>query len=252
MLGVGVQHHPKQPAAAPRSSDSAFAAAFTLVELLVVIGIIAVLIAILLPVLAHAQAASRFTKCKSNIRQQLQAHAMYATDWKDHKPPLFRLGSIIPQIDWVSPDTKWNNQPVGQGILAAEKYLTFDVLLCPSEAMNEDVERDRDTWANLPHSGSSYAYFWRHPDDAPPQATRAAYGATYSRDRATRRTAEVMDLNADPGHAYTGEYEGRAWVSHPVVKRVNVGFLDGSVQEYGLAEVKLYFPAGSAEELQWF
>src|SRR4051794_11411600 len=175
MFEPGESHSPQHLRAMPAGRGGAF----TLVELLVVIGIIAVLIAILLPVLAHAQAASRFTKCKSNIRQQLQAHAMYATDWKDHKPPLFLTGGANFYFDWVSPNTKQRSKPVGQGILVSEKYLTFEVLLCPSEAMNEDVERDRNAWDTSPSSGSSYPYFWRHPEDAPTQPAHYADGAKY-------------------------------------------------------------------------
>jgi prepilin-type N-terminal cleavage/methylation domain-containing protein/prepilin-type processing-associated H-X9-DG protein len=227
-------------------------AGFTLVELLVVIGIIAVLIALLLPVMGRARASARFTACKSNLRQQLQAHAIYGQNWRDFKPPLFRRGTASVQLDWVSPDTKWSNKFVGQGLLVGEGYLPFETLLCPSEAMGDDAERDRSAWANLANSGSSYAYFWRHPDEAPADPTKAHVGATYHRQRISPRKAMVMDLNAESGHVYSGEYAGRAWVNHPQVRRFNVGYVDGSVQDFDVNEFRLLFAGGTFEELQWF
>jgi prepilin-type N-terminal cleavage/methylation domain-containing protein/prepilin-type processing-associated H-X9-DG protein len=226
--------------------------AFTLIELLVVIGIIAVLVALLLPVMGRARASARFTACKSNIRQQLQAHALYAQNWHDFKPPLFRRGTASVQVDWVSPDTKWSNKFVGEGLLVSEGYVPFETLLCPSEAMAEDAERDRNAWDNLANSGSSYVYFWRHPDEAPADPTRPYVGATYHRQRVGTRKTIVMDFNAESGHVYSGEYAGRAWVSHPQVHRFNVGYVDGSVRDFDVNEFKLLFGGGTFEELQWF
>jgi prepilin-type N-terminal cleavage/methylation domain-containing protein len=241
-----------RPCHAPAQPPRGHARAFTLVELLVVIGIIAVLVALLLPVMGRARASARFTACKSNIRQQLQAHAIYAQNWHDFKPPLFRRGTASVQLDWVSPDTKWSNKFVGQGLLVSEGYLPFDMLLCPSEAMGDDGERDRNAWDNLPNSGSSYVYFWRHPDEAPTDPTKAHVGATYHRQRVGPRKTVVMDVNAESGHVYTGEYAGRAWVSHPQVRRFNVGYIDGSVQDFDINEFQLLFAGGTFEELQWF
>ena len=225
---------------------------FTLVELLVVIGIIAVLVALLLPAIGRARAHARLTECKSNIRQQLHAHFMYSANWKDFKPPLFRKATVSVQVDWVSPDTKWSNRFVGQGLLVSEKLIPFDVLLCPSEGMYEDTVRDQYAWENLASSGSSYVYFWRHPSEAPADPSRPYVGATYHRQRTSPRKAIIMDVNAETGHSYTGEYAGRQWISHPVVKRFNVGYIDGSVRDFQIDEFKLMYAGGSFEELQWF
>jgi prepilin-type N-terminal cleavage/methylation domain-containing protein len=229
---------------------------FTLVELLVVIAIIALLIGILLPTLRTIRASSKLVACASNLRQQLQAHAIYGNNHRDHKPPLWRrstVGAGTVWSDFVSPNTKVSNSPVGQGILVDQKLLTFDVLLCPSEGMTQDNETDRRAWDVAFHAGSSYVYFWQHSDDvAGRQPVDFPRGATFQRARNQKRTALIMDLNAEQGHQYTGEYANRPWVSHGIRKRQNIAFLDGSVEALPLDQAQLKPPAATFDELAWF
>jgi prepilin-type N-terminal cleavage/methylation domain-containing protein len=232
--------------------------AFTLVELLVVIGIIAILISLLLPALSRVQASGRMVKCKSNLRQVLSGLLVYGQDNRDHKPPLWRRASSgTITSDWLSPDTKWSGTPVGLGILADKKYITFDVLLCPSEAMTQDAERDKQNWSSAFNSGSSYAYFWRPPEEAGTVARDFVLGATFQRDRSAKRFAMVMDINAEPNQTYLGEYSGRPWVSHPRIKRFNVAYLDGSVIDHPITDkdpaksIILKHPGQRPEELAW-
>src|SRR5688500_8405133 len=60
--------------------------AFTLVELLVVIGIIAILISILIPALNRARMSANDVKCKSNMRQLVQAALLFAAEHKGQLP----------------------------------------------------------------------------------------------------------------------------------------------------------------------
>jgi prepilin-type N-terminal cleavage/methylation domain-containing protein/prepilin-type processing-associated H-X9-DG protein len=223
------------------------APAFTLVELLVVLGIIAVLLALLLPVLRKVRGDARLLACKAQIHGVLLAHANYAVANRYVKPPLLLRKAISVRYDWVSPDVRWTGQPVGQGILVAAGYLTLDSLLDPSLEMAEDTERDRAAWSNLLDSGSSYAYFWQRPPAAGP-VENALAAVTYTRAAAGGRQALLMDLNAQAGHQYLGEYQGRQWVAHGVSRRVNVGYVDGSVRDFALDEVVLKFPGAAADE----
>ncbi|MCG9896208.1 MAG: prepilin-type N-terminal cleavage/methylation domain-containing protein [Fimbriimonadaceae bacterium] len=60
--------------------------AFTLIELLVVIAIIAILAAILFPVFAQAKTAAKKTSDLSNLKQNMTAVLIYATDYDDYIP----------------------------------------------------------------------------------------------------------------------------------------------------------------------
>ena len=62
---------------------------FSLVELLVTIGLIAVLIAILLAAVSQIRAASRRTRCLSNLRQLAVANLLYSAEFRGWHAPAY-------------------------------------------------------------------------------------------------------------------------------------------------------------------
>jgi prepilin-type N-terminal cleavage/methylation domain-containing protein len=64
---------------------------FSAIELLVVITIMALLVGLLLPSLQQARETGRQAVCAGNLRQQVQAGALYASDYRDRLPanPIF-------------------------------------------------------------------------------------------------------------------------------------------------------------------
>ena len=60
---------------------------------------------------------------------------MYGNDWRGYKPPLFQRRSRSTKVDWVSPDIKWNGEPVGQGLLVTAPRLMHLLALVGTIAM---------------------------------------------------------------------------------------------------------------------
>ena len=218
--------------------------AFTLIELLVVIAIIALLVSILVPSLRRAVELARLVKCQTNISGQLKAHCLYANEYDDLKPP---IGLGRSTDDGVTPNVKQGFRPSGQGLLVAGNFIDFEQVLCPSGSMKEDNERDRRRWyGNAPYSGSSYVYFYRYERTPPPG------GVTYQYAEESGQFALVIDINCKRGSGYQGaQHADRPWPSHPVVGRVNVGFVGGNGKCFDNGQLVLQKPGGGYELLWW-
>jgi prepilin-type N-terminal cleavage/methylation domain-containing protein len=222
---------------------------FTMPEVLVVIALLAILLSLLIPVIGRVRAQARFAMCKKNLQTLVQAHQLYGSNFNDAKPPLWRFGSMSDYFDCVSPDIKKSNTPVGNGLLVQLKYIPLAVLLDPSEGMAQDVARDEKNWSSAPNSGSSYVYFYTSPP-YPPLKKGESPRAKYT--KGAKPAAMLMDLNTEAQHPYVGEYSGRAWVSHPTVKKMNVAYSDGAVIDFPIEQLQLKSPGGPFEEIQWF
>ncbi len=232
-------------------SESPPQRAFTLIELLVVLAILGLLIALLFPVLGGARSTARLVQCKTNLRSIGQAHAAYANDFDDNKPPLLWWTGFRLDKKWTSTLTKVDDQPFGQGILVAERYVDYELLLCPSAHLQDAHADFIHAWHHFPTGGSAYDYYWRSPFSVP-SIERIGEGATYEAARAAGEHALAMDINAEKGHSYIGPYQGQDWDSHPNQSAVNILYLDGAVAHGDAKEVKLRWPGDSYAKIAWF
>ncbi len=221
---------------------------FSLIELLVVVAIIALLVSILLPSLIKARAIARLVICQTNLGSQIKSHALYGADNDDVKAPLMCKIGTTTYASSAGPTTRWYGNTMGQGLLVIGEYLPFDILLCTSASMVEDSALDRIAWDTSPWAGSSFIYFWQLRTDIDNNLK-----ATYQGDLDAGRAAMIMDFNSQANFSYAGYYAiTQAWVSHPIMGRINVGFLDGSVGNFDNETLIQKEPCGEAERLEWF
>jgi prepilin-type processing-associated H-X9-DG protein len=62
-----------------------------------------------------------------------------------------------------------------------------------------------------------------------------------------------MDVSTEPNQSwFSGEMGGPGWISHARLRRVNVGYVDGSVKDFDAYEVTFKSPTGLKELLNWF
>ncbi len=97
---------------------------FTLIELLVVIAIIAILAAILFPVFARAREKARQSSCLSNVKQGSLGILMYAQDYDERLPSMYR---------YMPPPVGTDNLYWVQDVIAP--YVkNAQVFVCPSKS----------------------------------------------------------------------------------------------------------------------
>ncbi len=81
--------------------------AFTLIELLVVIAILSILMALLLPAIQTAKDKAREGRCKSNMKQIVNAMMLFATEHEEHLPAGGRCDRNF-KWDWT-----WGGNVIG-------------------------------------------------------------------------------------------------------------------------------------------
>jgi len=225
--------------------------AFTLVELLVVIVIISLLLTMVVPTLRQAMAWAQESKCKKNLHDQIQAHALYGSENHFNKPPIVWKFYGTFGYYLVSPNVRIYDQTVGQGILVQEDYIPLRTILCPASSMLEDSAMDEEAWVKKTTSGSSYSYFWRHLSSFENREDLLKE-YKYTDAEAEGRYGLSMDFNAQSGHTYVGAFGTSDWPSHPILGLVNIAYSDGSVKAEDNSKVVLRPPFNRDAKMKWW
>ncbi len=231
--------------------------AFTLIELLVVISIVSLLVAILLPALASARSASRSSQCLANIKSQMLAIQLYASDFGDYVPPYYIRR---PSASWPGPKgyPSYHDAKLSDGILLGQ-YTQNETLANGSQTQFAYIREgsiwecpDRPvTWTGQMQSHYAgadtvfakcdsillWSEMWRISDILIPSkligtadAGSTSYHPGFS---GTFNMATDEQIHAY-GNYSTGSiyYVGNIRKRHHLRKTCNMGFFDGHVSNF--------------------
>jgi len=187
---------------------------FTLIELLVVIAIIAILAAMLLPALARAREKGRQAQCISNLKQILLAAHMYANDCDGYLPWHYSYGN------------NWMNSLYNGNYVSNVKLFR-----CPSYLVNGygttgclTRQYSYGVWYNLYNAKLNYYETFggvNNSDVVYISETRRNLNEAWPWMYAC--TSTTTALAASNSTYYP-------WPAHQVNTRLNIGFLDGHVE----------------------
>lgn len=254
LLRFSWRPHPRLSSRARAKNVSLSPSAFTLIELLVVIAIIAILSALLLPALAGAKDKARTVACVSNLRQIMQAVALYAGDNEDALVPAeYDAGNGAPyQEGWATllvlgqyleaPRSKYYYE-IGSGNSALRCPSGWNEVYQANPTSRDDPEGMKarpyasestgtkfyvHTWYGINAAlGSSKSHpFTRAPLDPPPNGEGGYAQRTYtSAGVSSGRVVAFFD-----GFWLLNGHDERISARHQKRTRTNLAFFDGSAE----------------------
>ena len=131
---------------------------FTLVEMLVVIGIVGVLAAISVPVISHLREKARRTTCTTRLSEIGKGLLLFGEKNKWTFPETV----YYPPHDFYPAKSRIRSpvQDIGLGHLVSKKYITPEILICPSNDWTSEAEI-KEKWAKVPKVNTDSTYLYR-------------------------------------------------------------------------------------------
>lgn len=188
---------------------------FTLIELLAVIAIVGVLAAIIIAMTRSARESANASRCVSNLRTLLNAHALYRQDFKGRSPPV-AVGPSDPlaeghNVNGFSLLRRYYRSGPRYIWTFDHQYILEPVEQCPSAMAFDPLNDGKGIDYNYAVKDVNYDLFFTEPAKTP-----LIWDGWWPKGNAT--------------HKIPLRHSGKA----------NIGYMDGHVERLGGSDGRLY------------